>query len=195
MTNAQPGAKSALNLRDLCERAKLEEGAKALLKDEHTPRQFLELLIGKQLFLDAIRFLAFFLPKREAVGWGCLCVRHSLGAEEASKISETQVAAERWVASPDEGNRQAAKAAVDREGTDSPSGLLALAAYFSGGSIVPANLERIPPPDHITPQLVAGAVMISAVKNQPEKAAEKHRVFLQKGIGLMDRVKPGPKPA
>jgi len=195
MANVPPGTKFALNLRDLCERAKLEGGAKELLKDEHTARQFLELLIGKQLFLDAIRFLAFFLPKREAVGWGCLCVRHSLGTEEASKISETQVAAERWVSSPDEGNRQAAKAAVDREGTDSPSGLLALAAYLSGGSTVPANLEPIPPPDHITPQLVAGAVMISAVKNQPEKAAQKHRVFVQKGVGLMDRVKPGPKPA
>jgi hypothetical protein len=191
MADAQSVVKSVTPLRDLCERAKLGEDAKVLLKDEHTPRQFLELLLGKQLFLDAIRFLAFFLPKREAVGWGCLCVRHSLGTEEASKISETQVAAERWVSSPDEGNRQAAKAAVDREGPDSPSGLLALAAYFSGGSIVPANLESIPPPDHITPQLVAGAVMISAVKKQPEKVAEKHRVFLQKGMALMARIKPG----
>lgn len=195
MTNTEPATKSAGTLRDLCERAKLGEAAKGLLKDGQTPRQFLELLIAKELFLDAIHFLAFFLPKREAVGWGCLCVRQSLGTEDASKISETQVAAERWVSSPDEGNRQAAKAAVDREGPDSPSGLLALAAYFSGGSVVPANLEPVPPPDHITPQLVASAVMISAVKTQPEKAAEKHRVFLQKGMALMDRVKPGPKPA
>jgi hypothetical protein len=178
---------------DLCERAKVEEGAKALLKDEHTPRQFLELLTGKGLFLDAIRFLAYALPKREAVGWGCLCVRHSMGTEDASKISETQVAAERWVSNPDEGNRQAAKAAVDKEGAESPSGLLALAAYFSGGSVVPANLEPVPPPDHVTPQFVAGAVMISAVKNQPEKAVEKYRAFLQKGMALMARVKPGPK--
>jgi len=71
--------------------------------------------------------------------------------------------------------------------------LLALAAYFSGGSVVPANLEPVPPPDHVTPQFVAGAVMISAVKNQPEKAVEKYRAFLQKGMALMARVKPGPK--
>jgi hypothetical protein len=180
---------------DLCERAKLKDGAKALLKDEHTPRQFLELLNAKELFLDAIRFLVYALPKREAVGWGCLCVRHSLGTEDASKISETQVAAERWVANPDEGNRQAAKAAADKEGTESPSSLLALAAYYSGGSVVPANLEPVPPPDHVTPQLVAGAVMISAVMNQPEKAAERYRAFLQKGMALMARVKPGPKSA
>ena len=87
MGNAEPVTQSVVTLRDLCERAKLGEEAKALLKDEHTPRQFLELLIGKELFLDAIRFLAYALPKREAVGWGCLCVRHSLGTEDASKIS------------------------------------------------------------------------------------------------------------
>jgi hypothetical protein len=191
MGSGEPGTKPAVTVRDLCERAKLGEAVKALLKDEHGPRQFLELLIGKELFLDAIRFLAYALPKREAVGWGCLCVRHSLGTEDAAKISEAHVAAERWVSNPEEGNRRAAKAAADKEGLESPSTFLALAAFFSGGSIAPANLEPVAPPDHATPQLVAGAVMLSAVKRQPEKAAEKYRVFLQKGMALMARIKPG----
>jgi len=190
-TTAQ-GVRTVVNLRDLCERAKLGDAAKALLKDEHTSRQFLELLVGKELFLDSIRLLAFTLPRREAVGWGCLCVRHSLGTENASQISKTQVAAERWVSSPDEGNRQAAKAAVPEDGPESPSDLLALAAFYSGGSVVAPDLDPVPPPDHVTPQFVAGAVMIAAVKTQPEKAAEKYRVFLQKGMALMARIKPGP---
>jgi len=188
MGNAEPASNPVATLRDLCERAKLGEGAKALLKHEHTPRQFLELLIGKERFLDAIRFLAFARPKREAVGWGCLCVRHSLGTEDASKISATQVSAERWVANPDEENRRAAKIAADKEGSESPSDFLALAAFFSGGSVVPANLAPVAPPDHATPRLVAGAVMVSAVRNQPEKAPEKYRVFLQKGMALMARI-------
>ena len=167
----------------------------ALLKDEHTPRQFLDLLIGKELLLDAIRLLAFNLPKREAVGWGCLCVRHSMGTEDPSKISETQVAAERWVSIPDEGNRRAAKAAADKEGPESPSAHLALAAFFSGGSMVAPDAQPVAPPDHITHQLVAGAVMISAVKKQPEKAAEKHRAYLQRGMTLMDRIRPSPSQA
>jgi hypothetical protein len=190
MGNAEPATKPGTTVRDLCERAKIKEDAKALLKDGHTPRQFLDLLIGKELFLDAIRLLAYVLPKREAVGWGCLCVRHSLGTEDAAKISETQVAAERWVSNPDDANRRAAKVAADKEGLESPSAFLALAAFFSGGSMAPADLEPVAPPDHGTPQLVAGAVMVSAVKTQPEKAAEKYRVFLQKGMALMDRIKP-----
>jgi len=188
MANAQPDTKSVPSLRDLCERAKLGEEAKALLKDGHTPQKFLELLIGKELFQDAIRFVAFALPKREAVGWGCLCVRHSLGTENASKISQTQVAAEGWVANPADGTRCAAKDAADKEGFESPSALLAVAAFFSGGSVVQPGLQPVAPPDQMTPQLVAGAVMISAVKNQPEKAAEKYRVFLQKGTALMTRI-------
>jgi len=194
MGNAEPATKPGTTLRELCERAELKEDAKALLKDEHTPRQFLELLIGKELFLDAIRFLAFALPKREAVGWGCLCVRHSLGTEDASKISEAHMAVERWVSNPDEANRRAAKIAVDKEGLKNPSASLALAAFFSGGSIAPANLAPVAPADHLTPQFVAGAIIISAVKNQPEKAPEKYRVFLQKGMALMARMQSGPKP-
>ena len=188
MDNTEPATKSGTTLRDLCERAKLGEEAKALLKDEYTPRQFLELLIGKELFLDAIRLLAYVLPKREAVGWGCLCVRQISGTEDASKISEAQVAVERWVSNPDEANRRAAKVAADKEGLESPSACLALAAFFSGGSMVPANLAPVAPPDHGTPQFVAGAVMVSALKSQPEKAPEKYRVFLQKGVALMGRI-------
>jgi len=192
MGSTAPEVRPVVTVRNLCEQAKLGDAAKALLKDEHTSRQFLELLVGKELFPDATRFLAFALPKREAVGWGCLCVRHSLGTEDAAQISKTQVAAERWVSNPDEKNRQAAQAAIAEDGPENPSDLLALAAFYSGGSVVAPNLEPVPPPDHVTPQLVAGAVMIVAVQTKPEKAAEKYRVFLQKGMALMARIKPGP---
>jgi len=188
MGNAQMPAQPGPSLRDLCERAKLEEDAKALLKDEQTPQQFLELLIGKELLLDAIRLLPYALPKRWAVGWGCLCVRHSLGTEDAAKISETQVAAEKWVYDPVEENRRAAKGAADKEGLESPSALLALAAFFTGGSVAPANLAPAAPPEYACPQLVAGAVMLSAVQNQPEKAPERYRAFVQRGMTLMAKV-------
>ncbi len=188
MSSGEPGTKPMVTIRDLCERAKLKADAKALLKDDFTPQQFLELLMGKELFPDAIRLLAYALPKREAVGWGCLCVRQILGTQDASKISEAHVAVERWVSNPDEGNRRAAKIAADKEGSESPSACLALAAFFSGGSIAPANLPPVAPADHITPQLVAGAIIVSAVKNQPEKAPEKYRAFLQKGLALMARI-------
>jgi hypothetical protein len=181
-----------VTVRDVCQQAKLGDVAKALLKDEHAPREFLELLVGKELFPDATRFLAYALPKRESVGWGCLCVRHSLGTEDPTQISKSQVAAEKWVANPEEGNRQAAKATVPEDGPASPSDLLALAAFYSGGSVVAPDVDPVAPPDHVTPQLVAGAVMITAVKTQPEKAAEKYRVFIQKGMALMARIKPGP---
>jgi hypothetical protein len=36
--------------------------------------------------------------------------------------------------------------------------------------------------------------MASAVKNRPEKAPEKYRVFLQKGMGLMARIQLVPQP-
>jgi len=189
MGNAQAAEESGPSLRDVCDRAKLGAAAKALLKDQHTPRQFLELLIGKELFLDAVRLLPYALPKRWAVGWGCLCVRYSVGTEDAAEISETQVAAEKWVYHPGEENRRAAKAAADQEGLEHPSALLALAAFFSGGSVAPAQFDSVAPPEYACAKLVAGAVMLAAVQYQPEKPAEeKYRAFVQRGMALMAKL-------
>ena len=69
-------------LQQLCERAKVSDDAKALLTSESSTKEFIALLMEKELFKDALRMVAYLLPKREAVGWGCLCVRHVLGQPE-----------------------------------------------------------------------------------------------------------------
>src|ERR1043165_1843595 len=43
--------------------------------DTIAPAPFLEQLLSKSLLNDAVQFLAFALPKREAVWWACLCAR------------------------------------------------------------------------------------------------------------------------
>lgn len=177
-----------LTLAQLCDWASVGEESKKLLGDKHTPQQFLDLLVERQLFADAIRLVAFLLPKRESVGWGCLCIRHILAGQTGEKLPAVHVAAERWVSSPNEENRRAAKEAADQEEKKSPSALLALAAFFSGGSMTPPNVQAVPPPDQITAQFVAGAVILSGVIGQPEKAADKYRVFMQKGMALMARL-------
>ena len=65
-------------LQQFCDRAKVGDEAKALLTDEISTKAFIALLVQKELFPDALRLVAYLLPKREAIGWGCLCVRHML---------------------------------------------------------------------------------------------------------------------
>jgi hypothetical protein len=167
--------------------------SKILLTDQSTPQQFLNLLVEKELFGDAIRLAAYLLPQREAVGWGCLCVRHILASQKGKPLPNVQVAAERWVSAPNEENRWAAKETADKEDPKTPSGLLALAAFFAGRSMAPPNLQPVPPPEHVTSEIVGGAVFLAGVINEPEKANEKYRVFMQKASALMARMQQPPQ--
>ena len=180
-------------MRQLCDRAKVGDESKTLLTDQFTPQQFLDLLVEKELFGDAIRVVAYLLPKRESVGWGCLCVRHILASRKGKPLPDVQVAVERWVSAPNEENRWAAKETADKEEDKTLSGLLALAAFFAGPSMAPPNVQPVPPPDHVTSEIVASTVFLAGVINEPEKANEKYRVFMQKALALMARMQQPPK--
>jgi hypothetical protein len=175
-------------LQHLCARAKVGDEVKALLTDEFSTKEFIALLIEKELFPDAIRLVAYLLPKREAIGWGCLCLRHILSSQKDKPLPHVQVAAERWVSAPTEENRWAAKEAADKEDPKTPSGLLAMAVFFAGPSMAPPNLQAVPPPEHATSEMVANVVVLAGVVNEPEKAKEKYGVFMQKALALVARM-------
>src|SRR6266446_6909082 len=90
----------------IAKRCELREEAKRLLTEDLSPRRYVEVLADRKLFLDAVTFISFALPKREAVWWACNCAR----VVAASKLSGTQAAAleaaEKWVAAPTEVNRR-----------------------------------------------------------------------------------------
>ena len=56
--------------------------ARALLRDDLAAADYLGLLAAEGLNRDAVRFIAHWLTKREAVWWGCLCVWHGLRTAE-----------------------------------------------------------------------------------------------------------------
>ena len=74
---------TAKTATEVCKHFPLGEEAKKLLRDGQTPAQFLDVLIEKQQFPDAVRFLAHALPKREAVWWAWFCARRTAGEEPA----------------------------------------------------------------------------------------------------------------
>ena len=78
---------TAKTAAEVCKHFPLGEEAKKLLRDGLTPVQFLNMLIEKQQFPDAVRFLAHALPKREAVWWACLCSRVIAGSNPPPKIA------------------------------------------------------------------------------------------------------------
>ncbi len=165
---------------DVCKHFDLGDAAKGLLRDGLAPKQFLDLLVEKKQFPDAVKFLAHALPKREAIWWACVCVR-AAGTNLAPKGTAALAAAEKWVADPKEENRRAAAAAAQAAGLGTPAGLAAMACFWAEGSLGPPNVPPIPPGEFLTARGVAGAVLIAAVA-EPAKAAERQKLFLAKGV-------------
>jgi hypothetical protein len=149
-----------------------------------SPAAFLDRLCGEGLAIDAIRFMAHGLPSREAVWWACLAARpvaDTISAEETSAIE----AAEAWVYRPDEEHRRTAMVAAEAVGNnESPARWAATAAAWSGGSLAPPEAPVVPPGETLTAQAVAGAVLLAAIRREPERAPERHRRAVAQAVDI-----------
>ncbi len=175
---------TAKSAAEVSVRARLGEEARALLAEGMTCRQYLDQLVERHLDADAVQFLAHALPKREAVWWACLCAVQVLGPEPAPAATAALDAARAWVIDPKDEKRRATFPAAEAADLGTPAGCTAAAAYFSGGSLAPANLPAVAPAEHLTAHLAASALTLAAVIKEPEKAAEKHASFLQIGLEI-----------
>jgi hypothetical protein len=87
---------------NICDHFMLSEQASLLLTEELAPKPYIELLTEKNLCTDALRVLAYGLPKRDAVWWACLCLREAFGANPPPKTKAPLEAAEKWAKYPTE---------------------------------------------------------------------------------------------
>ena len=162
----------------------LGEDAEALLQEQQSPAEFLDLLIGAECFSDATKFLAVWLPKPNAVGWAGQCLRDVFGDGLSAREQDAVQAAVHWASEPSEENRQAAGAAGEAAGNDRAAGLLGLAAFVSEGSLAPPDLAPVPPPEGLTAQCIAGALAMAVYHSEPGLAESRYRKFLKAGREL-----------
>lgn len=160
-------------------RAELGKEALALLRPELTPRGFTEALLRGERYADAARFLAFALPRREAVWWGSLFVlwggKGHLRAEGARALQ----AIVRWVIEPTEAHRLEA-AEFDNPAT--PAGRLARAVKYTGGSLLPPTAPARPPGPMLTPRAVLGAISFVARVGNPKTLPLRQRQAVALGM-------------
>jgi hypothetical protein len=155
-----------------------------LLCDELTPRAYFELLRERELYIDAIRFLARALPKRLGVWWGCLCAWHVAGPGSSPEVLAALRAAVRWVLDPSEENRRAAEGPGLVEDFATAASCLAMAAHWSGGSMLRPELPVVSPPEDVTAKLVTGAIQRAVVQRGFAEARDHYRQFLAMGAEI-----------
>jgi hypothetical protein len=185
---APPKRPLAAPAAPLAARFKPGEMAAKLVKPDQSAGELLDALSAAGLFADAVRLLAWALPRREAVGWACECVRTALPEGAPAAEAAALAAASRWVEAPTEENRRAAFAAAEAVEFGPAAAHAALAAFWSGGSLSLPKLPVVPPPEHLLPTGVVNAVTLAALEREPDRAEEKYQRFLALGRSINDKM-------
>lgn len=185
-TSAPPGARTLI---EFCALAELGDEARALLKPSHRPREYVELLAERELFPDAVRFLAHALPKREGIWWAWVCAKRAEGEAPPAALKGALDATERWITQPTDENRRAAMRAAEAATFGTAAGCTALAVFFSGGSLGPPDQAVVPPGEFMSAKALTGAVKLAAVSKDPDKAPEKFRGFIAQGLDVVSKLK------
>jgi hypothetical protein len=172
----------AATAAEVCRRYHPGPEATALLRDDMTPGQFLDILLERRAFANARIFLANALPSREAVWWAVLCIREVAGPAPPERDAAALRAVEAWVRDPSEANRRAAGAASTAAGFSSPAGAAAEAAFQSGGSVGPPDGPEVQPKEYATARTVARAVLLAVTYAPAGQEKERYPTFFARGI-------------
>lgn len=186
MSNAPLVKIKAAIAAEVCANFDLKKEAKSLLRDDMPPRAFLEALMANKQNVAAIEFLSHALGPRDAIWWGCLCLQHADGNNLSDGDKAACKAAVRWVFSPTEENRSAAKAPADASGPGTPAGSLASAALFTGGNIAPPKAPPMAPPPYAPAKAVTAAVKLATTKADPAKLMETQKIYIELGIAIAE---------
>jgi hypothetical protein len=132
---------------------------------------------------EALAFCAYVLPRREAVWWAIQCVRGLLG--EPTEADESALStAEEWVREPGEANRRRVLATGLAANRRNASTWVALAAGWSGGSMLAGDIGGPAAPPQLTAQSAFTAIEI-ALGGKKDRAAEISRC-VERGVRIIE---------
>ncbi|PNG26090.1 hypothetical protein CR492_09550 [Methylocella silvestris] len=143
---------------------------------------FLAALSSGDALKAALSFCAYLLPRREAVAWGCQCLRQwsGLNASDEARLA----ASEAWVREPEERNRRRALDLAERSDIKDASTWIAFAAGRAGGQISIDGEHFTPMPQYATAQAVRIALILAGAAGSFEARAEIQRRWLELGLRI-----------
>lgn len=164
---------------------RLGEEARALLRPDLTPPAYVLTLEQHKLHADALRFVAYWLPKELAIWWGALCVWR-IDRPAPARLEEAALASVvGWLREPGETTRRRAEAAARLVGLANPAGALAMATFWSSGSMAPPGLPVVEPDATVVARTVAGAVLACSLRDPAQTVALQHQ-FVALGLEVAE---------
>ena len=171
---------------ELAAKSSLEEGAQALILPAMTARQAMTALLAAGRHRDALRLAARTLPRREAVWWACQCFRASPAESDTPAQILAVDLAEKWVFEPTEEGRRAAGDAAEPAQIATAAGQIAMAAFWSGGSLAPPKMATVPPAEHLLPVAVGNAAILAGVRLGPTLAEAAYQRFVALAVDVAE---------
>jgi Family of unknown function (DUF6931) len=175
-----------VTVRDLYESFPLAPSDVGVEVNDEPALAFLRKLVKEQEWEAAVSYCAYLLPRREAVWWGCQSLRR-LQRHLAPRDSSALDLAEAWVRDPEDEQRRAALDYGSQGDYRAPATWMALAAGWSGGSIVPPHLGIAPAAPDQTARAIRAGLMI-AMSRVPNGEIDKlMSACLEDGVKLAER--------
>ena len=164
---------------EILRRFRLRQSIPLTPEESESPETFLVRLQALPTGTAALEFLAFALPKRCAVWWLIECVRMlpDLTEEEAALLQ----CGERWVIKPSDANRRAVLKAAEDGDPGRAAHWVAMAAFYSDGSIAPESAPAVPPKDRVAGQSVLAGVTLTALVGPPREANARRKELARLG--------------
>ncbi|MEN1678608.1 MAG: FHA domain-containing protein [Planctomycetota bacterium] len=150
------------------------------------PDDLIDKLVAEKKHQEAIRLRAYLLPKREAVWWGCCCLRDHLDEPLPEDQAAAVDAAAEWVENPDETRRRFAEQKAAKPQYSGPGAMLALGAFWSEGSLAPEGSPEVKPDSRLTSQGVTSSLVTAAYLGDPGKAPDRLDNFLSLGKAVAE---------
>lgn len=147
---------------------------------------FLRELVADEDWDAAVSYCAYLLPRREAVWWGCQSLRR-MQPHRAPKDTMALDVAEAWVRAPEEETRRTALNYGTEGDHRAPATWMALAAGWSGGSVVAPEHGVAPAAPHQTARAIRAGLLGAMAWVPSDDMSKVMKPCLEEGIALARR--------
>lgn len=173
-------------IENIIKNYELSDDVAKLVQPTMAPDEFLQLTADKELYIDAVAFLAHALPLRESIYWAFLTVSFLKDKFTDDITARVPGAVEEWFKNSDEANRRLCGELAEALKLENGPAWLAQAVFWSGGSILSPKDPETQPPAYLYAKAVYGAVSLSICLNEddPKKIVDNYKKALRIAFNL-----------
>lgn len=173
---------------EICQLTDLEEEALELFRPKYSPEEFVSVLTENNLFADAARVLSLYLTKRQAIFWAYQSANEVFPRDLSQQESAALDAVMTWLKDSSEANRRSTMEIAEALEFGNAAACVAASAFWSEGSLAPADLAEVPPEPQLTGKVVAAALTMTATEGDPKSIPDRYRQILKIGQDVLNGV-------